>query len=185
MHSINLITPYIPQIVRRGDQEYLEGYAALWPDGTEGTVYRPSPHVKETVDPHAFDEVLQRGDRIELQTDHKDENIIGSTDDGLILRADDTGLRISYPFDPHDIALMLTRQRIEKRYYGGMSFRAQGVMEISRTNTGHHRVIKKVTELVEVSFVRKPAYKGTAAIVRSEIDAWEKTQELIRKIRNG
>lgn len=181
--NLELITNLPIEIVRSRDGEYFRGYAVTFYDGTEKSEYKMGTNTVERVAPDAFDDILRSGKRVELQYNHDDSFVLGSTEDDLEIFADNIGLGFKMPIDPVDIDHQRAKQKIDKRIVRGMSFRGNGTTNIQRNGAGYIRTIRQIDELVEISLVHRPAYKGTSVFVRSEIENFEAIQARIEKAK--
>lgn len=184
--SVEIITTKPVKLVRSADgTEAFEGYAAVWyqPDD-EGSQYvlQRSPKVVERIHPNAFDDALDSEDDIEAWLDHSENFILGSrSNQSLTLRADDTGLKYRIEFDPEFVDHLKAKSWVEKKIIRGSSFQALARHKLTKEGSTYVRTIEHIDQLIEVSMVRKPAYKSTAATLRHEIERWERTNELIKR----
>ena len=183
--TLEVITRHPIEIVRgAGDQQYFQGYAAVWYDGTPATEYRPLPNVREHINRDAFDEVLASGEDIEAWYNHSPEFVLGSTSkQSLFLRADDKGLQFTVPYDASDPDHTKVAVKLKKGIATGASFQALGVARLVKEGEEYIRTIEAIEVLREVSIVNHPAYTGTQALIRSEIADLEKTRAKIMRAR--
>ena len=90
-------------IKRDGDSKptKIEGYAAVFYDGTPETEYELWSGVRERIKPGAFDEALAAGDDVRGLINHNSNRLIGRTSSGTMrLSVDKVGLR--YEIDVPD-----------------------------------------------------------------------------------
>jgi len=165
--------------------QYIEGYAALWDDGTDSTKYKPLDHLTESVDPHAFDDILRSQNTIKIKYNHSDDCELGDTGSGTaFVVADDKGLKYSVPFDDTEPDHLKVKRGIEKKRIKGSSFHAAGEVSLKRNSDGtYHRRIVKVSSVADLGPVNEPAYKNAGAMLRKEIDLMEQTNERIERLR--
>lgn len=181
--SLEVVSVTPIELVRSGANQYLQGYAALYWDGTEATTYRPLPNVEERIKPGAFADVLSRNENIRALYDHNDSEELGCTTTAtLFLRSDERGLHFQIPFDPDFPALVNVVKRKERGAIKGCSFRAAGSMSLQKQGNKYVRTIDKIDELVEISLVRNPAYEGTDFILRS-IDEFNERERLVAETK--
>jgi HK97 family phage prohead protease len=157
------------QLVERADgSRYFEFYAVRWYDPRDpGTEYQLPNGRVERVERHAFDDVLSSDD-VSFRWNHSRDFELGTKETGLILRTDEFGLRGIHPYDGEDPDHQKVRAKIVKKLARGGSFKARAMLRFADEGGKHVQYVSKILSLEDVSIVDKPAYKGTAAIVRSE-----------------
>ena len=154
-------------IEKRGDgQPVIVGYAAVFHvPGDEGTEYQLFSDLKERIMPRAFNKALQeRHDAVGL-LNHDPNHVLGRVSAGTLkLAKDQRGLRyeITPPASRADVVESIQRGDIK-----GSSFGFRVLEQKFKTEDGMDvREIHSV-ELLDVSPVTFPAYKGTTAGMRA------------------
>lgn len=181
---LGVTTTHQVEITRHGGAECFEGYAAVWYDGQAGSEYKLLPNVVERIAPSAFDNVLRSGDNVEAQYNHSDNHVLGSTETNtLFLRSDQRGLHFTIPYDEADPDHLKVKAKLSKGIATGASFKALGRSTIQRDGTSYIRTIEEVEQLAEISIVNRPAFKATEAIIRSQINDYEKVYARILRAR--
>lgn len=178
----------VHQFVTRDDDgtKRIEGYFSVF-----GSNYELWPGATESVDPHAFDEVLH--DDIRCLIDHDTRLVLGRTTSGTLkLRIDDRGLWGSVEINPADTDAMNLYARVKRGDVNQCSFGFDILEEDTeyRDDGTVHWTIKKV-KLYEVSCVTFPAYENTSidarkadyeAVQHRELDAWKaKIERMLKK----
>ena len=172
-----------PSVRMDGDTpKVIEGYAAVYYNGTRETEYELWPGTIERIMPGAFDGRLQ--DDIRALFNHRSDLILGRREaETLRLSIDDRGLR--YEIDAADTTV--SRDVIEHLRRGdvtGSSFAFRGADSewlwdqpiADGEYTADIRQINGFSELLDVGPVTYPAYTGTAAGARSE-DAFPEARD--------
>jgi HK97 family phage prohead protease len=180
MNNLHIENSYEVELVRRDDKEYLEGYAILFYDGTETTEYIRGNH-RERIAPTALDRTPL--DNVSALLNHNEEFWLGDTQSGSVeLLRDRTGLLVRIPVvDDPDIAR--AKAKILRGKIKGLSFKGQGRTQTIIRGTQQVDTITEIKSIEEVSFVYKPAYKGTGKrlLVREELN--EATKERIERAK--
>lgn len=165
------------QTREEGSERRIEGYFSVF-----GPEYELWPGASESVDPHAFDAVLQ--DDVRALIDHDTRLVLGRTTAGtLTLRVDDHGLFGSILVNPDDQDAMNLYARVQRGDVSQCSFGFDILDEeyVHRDDGTDHWTIKAV-KLYEVSVCTFPAYQDTEVqarredlktIRRRELDLWK------------
>ncbi|WP_425399654.1 HK97 family phage prohead protease [Aeoliella sp.] len=178
--NLEITTSKPIELVRSGNQEFFRGYAVVFFNGQEETEYRIMPNVRERISRTAFDNVLKNTPNIMAWYNHNEDFMLGQTEDGsLSLIKDDRGISFEIPFDADDPDHQKVKAKILKGFAKGASFQANGNTSMKRSGNEFIRTIEEITELLEISIVNRPAYRGTEAVVR-DIRRLE-TEERIRR----
>lgn len=177
-HDLELITDREVAIIRsEGNQDFISGYAVVWFDALNpGTTYKLPDGVLERVDRHAFDDLLKRDANFPIVYSHDASHYLGDTETKTaFVEADDVGLKVTVPIDKEDPTHTNVIAKLRKNIIKGMSFQGNGISKKVRDASGKFiSVIQKVTRLDDLSFVHKPAYKATTAMIcRSEVAAYD------------
>lgn len=163
-----------------GDQEYIEGYFAVF-----GSDYEIGEGMSESIDRHAFDNALD--DDIRCLTDHDTRLVLGrTTANTLSLYVDEHGLYGRALVNPKDQDAVNTKARVDRRDVTQASFGFDILDEETeyRDDGSIHWTIKEV-KLYEVSVCTFPAYKETNLQARAQdkkafeqkrLDAWKHEQ---------
>ena len=170
-------------IVRNSNgQEYIVGYALKFYDEKDlGTEFNVLPNVVERIRRDA----LRHTDLSDVRAtyNHNDDFILMRTPE-LRLEPDTIGLKYTIPV-VNEVDIKKTVEKIRRGIAKGSSFIGEVVTRLQRKGAGYIRWIERIQSIEEISIVNKPAYKNTAAIVRSEIDDYERrmliTQTKIRQ----
>ncbi|MBS1372065.1 MAG: HK97 family phage prohead protease [Lentisphaeria bacterium] len=158
----------------------LAGYAAVFPDGTDGSCYRYGS-VTETIAPGAFARALRDKQDVRALFNHDSGNLLGRLSSGTLrLQEDQTGLR--YEIDlPDTTQGRDVRTLVERGDLSGSSFAFRVKTETWRKDdTNPNCYLREIgdVDLIEVGPVTFPAYAGTQAAMRSEdIEALEAEAE--------
>lgn len=165
------------QTREEGSERRIEGYFSVF-----GPEYELWPGASESVDPHAFDAVLQ--DDVRALIDHDTRLVLGRTTAGtLTLRVDDHGLFGSILVNPDDQDAMNLYARVQRGDVSQCSFGFDILDEeyVHRDDGTDHWTIKAV-KLYEVSVCTFPAYQDTEVqarkqdlmtIRRRDLEAWK------------
>jgi len=161
---------FIGDEVRSGDNGRIEGYAAVFYDGTPQTEYRLAEGVVERIYPTAFDEPALAEDIVGL-FNHADDNLLGRTSSKTLrVSVDRRGLR--YEIDPGATTIASdVREHIRRGDVNGSSF-AFSVPQggDSWTRDGETRVRElRALQVWDVGPVVNPAYSGTSTAARSAL----------------
>lgn len=147
-----------------GDERRIEGYFSVF-----GSNYEIAPGASESIDPHAFDEALERDD-VRVLIDHDTRLVLGRTKAGTAeLRVDNHGLWGSVIINPDDSDAMNAYARNKRGDVTQASFGFDILDEETdkRADGSIHWTIKKV-KLYEVSLCTFPAYQETELQARRE-----------------
>lgn len=155
----------------------IEGYGAVYYDGTPETQFELWPGVVERIMPGAFDRAI-REDDVRGLFNHQPDNVLGRKAAGTMrLTTDSKGLR--YSLDVPDTTVGRdTVTSIERGDVTGSSFsfliRAETWRE-EKTEEGHVLEIREIeeVELFDAGPVTFPAYEGTTTGVRSAGESTE------------
>lgn len=151
-----------------GDNEArkIEGYGAIFFDGSPGSEYELWRGVKERVMPGAFDRAIREGDDTRALFNHDSNLVLGRTTSGTLrLSVDAKGLK--YEIDPPKSRADII-ESIERGDVTGSSFGFIVTDEEWRKEDGQEiREIHGV-QLMDVSPVTYPAYEGTSTGLRSD-----------------
>jgi Phage head maturation protease len=178
-HDLELIHEGHIELIRSEDtgQEFLKGYAVVWYDkNNPGTTYRLPSGILERVDRHAFDEILKRGDNMEIVYGHEGHNWLGDTKtQTAFVEADEIGLKVTVPIDKQYPQHLNVKTMVKRSVIKGMSFEASGLTQKFRDAAGNFvSIIKRITSIDNLSFEKRPAYKATTAdFCRSEVAAYD------------
>lgn len=145
---------------------HLEGYGAVFYDGTPDTQFEIFTDFIERIMPGTFDRAL-REDDVRGLFNHNVDHVLGrTTADTLKLSVDKTGLRYDIALGETSIASDV-RSHVDRREVTGSSFSFQITDQDFRTESGVDiREIRGV-ELFDVGPVTFPAYDATTTGVRS------------------
>lgn len=144
----------------------IEGYGAIFYDGSAGSEYELWRGVKERVMPGAFDRAIRDGDDTRALFNHDANLVLGRTTAGTLrLSVDAKGLK--YEIDPPRSRADII-ESIERGDVTGSSFGFLVTDEDWRMEEGIEiREIRGV-KLMDVSPVTYPAYEGTSTGLRSD-----------------
>lgn len=170
-------------------QPVIDGYAALFYDGTAATEYVLWPGTVERIMPGAFDRAV-REDDVRALFNHDSNFVLGRRRPGddeptLSLSIDNVGLRyeIRPPAARADVVEAIRRGDVS-----GSSFAFLAESNWREIENEDHSVltVREITAvtLFDVGPVTYPAYESTSAAIRSsdraalqrEIDAWRKAR---------
>lgn len=169
-------------------EKYIEGYFAVFNQD-----YNFYPGYSESVDSHAFDNALARGEDVRFLINHDSGLVLGRTAAGTgELRVDEHGLYGRVKINEQDQDAMNIWARVQRGDVNQASF---GFDINSETRTDRedgttHWTINDV-KLYEVSVCTFPAYEGTSLSARAaeraecgkqKFDLWkEKAKERVEK----
>lgn len=153
-----------------GDEEMpvIEGYAAVYYDGTPETEYELWDGAVERIMPGSFDRAISEGHDVRALFNHDPSLLLGRTASGTLkLSVDDKGLK--YEVTPgNTTAARDTVEHLKRGDMTGSSFafrptshtwRDEGELEILEIND---------VDLFDVGPVTYPAYTGASSGLRSE-----------------
>lgn len=157
-----------------GESRVIEGYAAVFYDGTPETEFELWPGVVERIMRGAFDDALKRGDDARGLFNHDPNQILGRRGAGTLkLSVDDVGLRyeITAPDSPTGKSVVAA---IDREDVAGSSFSftiphgGQRWIEEAADGERPERDVREIlsVELFDVGPVVFPAYAGTSTGVR-------------------
>jgi hypothetical protein len=150
-----------------GKPTRIEGYAAVFYDGTPGSQYELWENFVERIMPGAFDRALRDKHDVRGLFNHDANQVLGRTGAGTMrLSVDDTGLR--YEIDPGDTtAGRDTVENLDRGDVDGSSF--SFIPTVVTTREEGDFVVREITDvdLFDVGPVTFPAYEGTSAMARS------------------
>lgn len=150
----------------------VEGYAAVFYDGTPDTQFELWDGAVERVMPQAFDRALVDNDDARALFNHDPNQLLGRRSaDTLKLSKDGSGLRYSIVTGDTAVARDVV-QHIRRGDLQGSSFAFRVLKQEWREeklDDGHHLEIREIldVELFDVGPVTFPAYEATTTDVRS------------------
>ena len=148
--------------VESGEEKYIEGYFVVF-----GSRYDIAPGIYETVEPSAFDGVLERDD-VRALNDHDSRLVLGRTSAGTLeLRLDEKGLWGRIHINRQDTEAMNLYYRVQRGDIDQCSFGFDAEESTDYQNGEIHNSIRRITKLYEVSVVTFPAYEETSVTARS------------------
>lgn len=160
-----------------GDERYIEGYFVRF-----GDVYDIGYGISESIDPHAFDEVLASGADVRALINHDSTLVLGRTKAGTaVFRADENGVWGSVRINPKDQDAVNALARVERGDVDQASFGFRDWEELRSVDkeTGKvHYTLTKIKELMEFTVCTFPAYQATSLSARDaennkrRHDAW-------------
>lgn len=159
---------------------YIEGYFSVF-----GQKYNFSSDEYETIDRHAFDNALSRGDDVRALINHDTTLVLGRTTVGtLSLSVDDHGLHGCIKINREDSDAMNIYARVQRGDVSQCSFGfipTDIETEVEREGDRDiiHYTIKDL-RLFEVTICTFPAYTDTEVSARSEL--YDEQLKNIRKI---
>lgn len=181
------------QLTQENGKSYIEGYAAVFYDGTPGTEL-PLGSFTERLEPGCFDKSLADGKPKRILFNHSDSHELGRTSLGTAqIWRDAKGYRYKCEFDPTDPSHVEVKRKIEKGLISGSSFHGiKRKWKFERDYTSGKDILRHIElEIDECGPCPIPAYSGTSALVRSagkdehlvkDYDAWKQTQERLAKL---
>ena len=156
-----------------GEAARIEGHAAVYYDGSEGSEYRLWDDAVERIMPAAFTRALEDGDDTRALFNHDPSLLLGrSTSGTLTMSADERGLK--YSIQPGDTSVARdVLEHLRRGDVSGSSFAFTVTDEEWRMEDG--TAVREVTgvRLFDVGPVTYPAYAGSSSGVRSAEDAGE------------
>lgn len=148
-----------------GEERYIEGYFVRFDD-----VYDMGDGISESIDPHAFEEVLASGADIRALINHDTTLVLGRTKAGTAqFHADETGVWGSVRINQKDQDAMNALARVERGDVDQASFGFRDWDELRSVNkdTGKvHYTLTKIKELLEFTVCTFPAYQTTSLSAR-------------------
>jgi len=169
------------RVVRREDgKTSIEGHAAVFFDGSEGTEFELFDGLRERIDPGAFDRALKERQDVVGLFNHDPNNVLARTSSGTLgLSKDKKGLRFSMELADTGIAGDVANH-IERGDVSGASFAflVRGEEFIDGEDFDL-RIIKDV-DLLDVGPVTFPAYTATDVESNSANDR----AEVLRRWKN-
>lgn len=169
---------------------HIEGVAVLFDKTT--TLYEDSElRIEESIDPHAFDGLdLASGETV-LDVNHDMDAVpLARTPDTLHLEIREDGLHMTADVDTRqvqasDLVVGMERGTISEMSFAFIPDEGGRPVTINR-NDGDKEVwhfrVTKISRLLDVSIVTRPAYKGTSAGLRSELP--EDVKEIVSRAKN-
>lgn len=144
----------------------IEGYGAVYYDGTPGSEYALATDYVERILPGAFDDAIRDDDVVGLYN-HNADHILGRTSSGTMgLSTDSKGLRYEIDVNPDTAIGHEVAGHIRRGDLSGSSFAFRVLDENFRTEGGIDiREIVRV-QLFDVGPVTFPAYEGTTTGTR-------------------
>lgn len=172
--------------VESGEEKHIEGYFVVF-----GSRYEIAPGIYETVEPSAFEGVLERDD-VRALNDHDSRLVLGRVSAGTLeLRLDEKGLWGRIHINPNDTEAMNLYYRVQRGDIDQCSFGFDAEESAEYEGNEIHNRIRHITKLYEVSVVTFPAYEETSVTARSlrrrEIEQWKKLMmaRLERSCKHG
>ncbi len=151
------------------DAGVIEGYAAVFYDGSKGTEFEFWDGIKERVQPGAFDKALKRGrDDVLALFNHSPNQVLGRSGSGTLeLSVDKVGLRYKIQSGDTTIARDV-REHIKRGDITGSSFGFIAEEERVTTDAKGKTEIRELlsVKLLDVSPVTIPAYDATTVEAR-------------------
>lgn len=172
----------MPRAIARADENQLpaiEGYAAVFYDGTEKTEYRLWSDAVERIMPGAFDAAISENHDVRALFNHDPSQLLGRTSAGtLSLSIDQTGLRYSIDVAETSVGRDVVTW-VERRDVTGSSFLFVPLETVWRDEKRGDRYIEirevVSVELYDVGPVTFPAYTTTEAeVAKRSRDEWRK-----------
>ena len=165
----------------RDDRHVIEGYGAVFHDGTEKTEYSLWDDVTEWIEKGAFDRVISEKQDVFGLFNHDPQNILGRTSSGTMkLSVDDIG--IFYQIDVPDTSIGKdVLESIKRGDISGSSIGFYVKREEWETKEGKHSRRIFDIDMVDLGPVTWPAYSGTSAVSRNDVakqsfDNWKEKQ---------
>jgi HK97 family phage prohead protease len=148
-----------------GEDRYIEGYFVRF-----GDVYEMGYGISESIEPHAFDEVLASGADIRALLNHDTTLVLGRTKAGTAeFRADDVGVwgRVKINHKDQDAVNALARVERGDVDQASFGFRDwEELREVDESTGKVHYTITKIKELMEFTVCTFPAYQSTSLSAR-------------------
>ena len=162
----------------------LRGMASVVYDGSPGSEYELFPGAVERIAPGAFKRAIEEKQDVVALLNHSGQPLGRTTSGTLRLRQTDEGLE--YEADLPDTTLGKdVRELLARGDLSGSSFAFRPTKKAWSRENGRDVLTIRDLDLVDVSVVTTPAYKGTSASVRSEkaMDALKAEAEAMRATR--
>ena len=112
------------EIIERGGQREITGYASVFFDGTANTEYKIGDNLYERINRSAFDRPLAQHQNTEVRYNHSQDFVLATVETGAVIRTDEKGLRYSIPYDPQDPQHQTVKSKGEKGVIRESSFQA-------------------------------------------------------------
>lgn len=148
-----------------GEDRYIEGYFVKF-----GDVYEMGYGISESIEPHAFDEVLASGADIRALLNHDTTLVLGRTKAGTAeFKADDVGVwgRVKINHKDQDAVNALARVERGDVDQASFGFRDwEELREVDESTGKVHYTITKIKELMEFTVCTFPAYQSTSLSAR-------------------
>ncbi len=145
------------------EREYIEGYAAVFYDGTPSTQYALNDRSVERIDRRAFDRAIAEDDVVAL-FNHNRDNVLGRLESGTLeLSVDARGLK--YRIAPGDDQTSVYSDVLKMQNRGdirGSSFAFLPDEEVVTRESDIDVYTVMSLRLFDVGPVTFPAYEGTA-----------------------
>ncbi len=152
----------------------IEGYAAVYYDGTPQTEYRLSEKIVERVHPGAFKNILEGRSEIFGLYHHDESQLLGRRSSGTLLLKDEArGLHYSIPFDSKDPIHQTVAARIARKDVTGSSFTFAAKDQQFEKRSADGMIIRNIYSFERVKDVgptHLPCYPGSSAEFRSLSD---------------
>lgn len=152
----------------------IEGFAAVYYDGTPATEYRLSDKIIERVHPGAFKKVLESRAEIFGLYHHDETQLLGRRSSGTLLLKDEArGLHYSIPFDSKDPIHQTVAARIARKDVTGSSFTFAAKDQQFEKRSSDGMIIRNIYSFDRVKDVgptHLPCYPGSSAEFRSLSD---------------
>jgi HK97 family phage prohead protease len=166
-------------LIERNGQHSIQGYGALYYDGTSGTEYQLDDNLFERFSKGAFDRPLAEKQNIEVRYNHSQDYVLGDTSNTAEVKVDERGLRYSVPFDSNDPDHAKVKAKIEKHLIKGSSIAGVPVYRFDRENGKDIAWVVSMKTIRDLGPVNSPAYKAAPAMMRNaELD--EQYKEWLR-----
>lgn len=171
----------------------IQGYAAVYYDGTEGTEYRLFSDLVERIMPGAFDRAIAEADDVRALFNHDSSLVLGRTPATLSLKSDETGLK--YDIKPgkttvaDDVIEHISRGDVTGSSFAFTVERQE--FEAMEDGTEVRKILS--VRLFDVGPVTYPAYDATSATATRSSgeftdamearDRWRRANDADRRLR--
>jgi hypothetical protein len=164
----------------------IEGYAAVFYNGTPETEFQLFDDMVERIMPGAFDDVLADKPDVRGLFNHDPDHLLGRTSAGTMsLSVDGKGLAYSIALADTTVARDVA-EHVQRGDIDGSSFAFRVRSERFRTEDGIDiREIEKVEPLYDCGPVTYPAYAGTEAGFRATEDIAREVRAAVGKAGKG
>lgn len=181
--NLEVVTQSIDLVRSDTGEQYFQGYALNFYDGTIATEYRPLPNVVERINRDAITEETLTSNDVELWYNHSPEFVLGSVKrNTLFLKLDNKGLSFAMPYDAEDVDHQKVYAKLKKGIATGASWQALATAKLERSaNDTYVRTITKIERLKEISIVNNPAYKSTEVWLRNDLQRFERQQQFLKR----